>query len=150
VPEILLESDRPLLRIGEVAEMLHVHPRTLRLYEERGLVTPARKRGQRRYSRNDVVWLSCLRQLLHEDGYSLNAIARLLEFMPCWELRGCPREIYQPCTAARERRLECWEVVERVCRNGRGGCSQCPIAANMREEAPERVDSVVEEDGGAR
>ncbi|MCE5216792.1 MerR family transcriptional regulator [bacterium] len=148
MPEILLESDRPILRIGAVAEILHVHARTLRLYEERGLVAPARKRGQRQYSRNDVVWLNCLRQLLHEDGYSLNAIPKLLEFVPCWELRGCPREVYQSCTAARERRLECWEVLERVCRNGRGVCSECPIAASVREEAPEQVGSGVEEGRG--
>ena len=37
---------KPLYMIGVVAEMLKVHPQTLRFYEKKGLVRPSRTEGQ--------------------------------------------------------------------------------------------------------
>ena len=116
-----------MFRIGAVAELLGVHPRTLRLYEDRGLVTPGRKRGQRRYSQNDIRWLRCLRRLIHEEGYGLDAIEKLLELAPCWELRDCSPEARAACPASRDRRLRCWQLRERTCSNGIDSCETCEV-----------------------
>ena len=121
------DAARAVFRIGSVAELIGVHPRTLRLYEDRGLVTPSRTRGQRRYSQNDIGWLRCLRRLIHEEGYGLDAIAKLLEFAPCWELRDCPAEIRETCEAAHDRHLRCWQINQRVCSRGEGLCETCEV-----------------------
>lgn len=121
------DAARAVFRIGAVAELLGVHPRTLRLYEERGLVEPGRKRGQRRYSQNDIRWLRCLRRLIHEEGYSLDAIVKLLDFAPCWELRDCPPNQREGCAAAQDRRLRCWQISERVCSHSQESCEHCEV-----------------------
>lgn len=127
------DTARAVFRIGAVAELLGVHPRTLRLYEERGLVTPARRRGQRRYSQNDIRWLRCLRRLIHEEGYGLDAIVKLLDFAACWELRSCPPEVREACDAAQDRRLRCWQINERICPHSRDSCETCDVFLRDKE-----------------
>ena len=56
------DRGRPLYRISAVAEMLELHPQTLRLYEKKGLIRPSRTTGRTRvYSAEDVeeIRLSC-------------------------------------------------------------------------------------------
>jgi MerR family transcriptional regulator/heat shock protein HspR len=45
------DKSKPLYMIGVVADMLKLHPQTLRMYEKKGLIRPSRTEGQtRRYS----------------------------------------------------------------------------------------------------
>ncbi len=69
-----------LLPIGRVAEQLGVSERTLRYYEEIGLVTPAdHTPGHcRRYTEADVARLSLIRDLQEVMGYSLEEIHAIL------------------------------------------------------------------------
>jgi MerR family transcriptional regulator/heat shock protein HspR len=62
------DKERPLYLISVVAEMLSVHPQTLRLYEREGLISPRRTRRQRLYSENDVERLNLILQLTRELG----------------------------------------------------------------------------------
>ena len=61
-------KEQPLYLISVVAEMLSVHPQTLRLYEKEGLINPRRTRKQRLYSENDVERLNLILQLTRELG----------------------------------------------------------------------------------
>jgi DNA-binding transcriptional MerR regulator len=55
-----------------------IGPQTLRLYERRGLLTPARTSGgTRRYSDDDLVRLARIAQLM-EDGVNVPGIQRIL------------------------------------------------------------------------
>lgn len=93
----LEDCDRPLFPIGVVAEHLGVSDQTLRLYELKGLVQPARRNGERYYSPNDVQWLRCLRRLIHGEKVSVEGVRMLLRYAPCWEIAGlCSREAF-PC-----------------------------------------------------
>ncbi len=67
------DRDRPIYMISIVAEMLDVHPQTLRTYEREGFITPARtsgsdKVGQRLYSRQDVERLVLILDLSRNLG----------------------------------------------------------------------------------
>lgn len=62
------DLERPLYMISVVAELLSVHPQTLRLYEREGFVRPSRLGGQRLYSRADVERLSFVLELTRELG----------------------------------------------------------------------------------
>ena len=49
------DKDRPLYMISVAAELAGVHPQTLRIYEQKGLVSPQRTRGNTRmYSQADI------------------------------------------------------------------------------------------------
>ncbi len=62
------DKNRPLYLISVVAEMLNVHPQTLRLYEKEGLIAPRRTRKQRLYSESDIERLNFILELTRELG----------------------------------------------------------------------------------
>jgi MerR family transcriptional regulator, heat shock protein HspR len=75
-------SDRakPLYMIGVVAEMLKVHPQTLRFYEKKGLVKPSRTEGQTRmYSADDVDDIARLLRLTRDLGVNLAGVEIILK-----------------------------------------------------------------------
>ncbi len=92
----------PVYPIGVAARLLDVHPRTLRLYEAEGLVRPQYKGSRRLYSQSDIQWISCLRSMIHDEGISIPGLKRLLALIPCWEINGCPEEVYKNCDARME------------------------------------------------
>jgi DNA-binding transcriptional MerR regulator len=69
-----------LLRIGEAAQRVGVSARTLRYYEELGLLTPAGHSagGARRYSEGDVARLVRIRELQELLGFDLGEIGDIL------------------------------------------------------------------------
>jgi MerR family transcriptional regulator/heat shock protein HspR len=65
--------------ISVAAELAGMHPQTLRIYERRGLVLPARTQGgNRRYSDADIEVLRRISQLA-EEGMNLEGIRRVME-----------------------------------------------------------------------
>ncbi len=66
------DRSKPLYMIGVVAEMLKVHPQTLRFYEKKGLLRPSRSVGRTRmYSDEDVDDLARLLRLTRDLGVNL-------------------------------------------------------------------------------
>jgi MerR family transcriptional regulator/heat shock protein HspR len=65
--------------ISVAAELAGVHPQTLRIYERKGLVDPARTGGgNRRYSEHDIEQLRRI-QSLTNDGLNLAGVKRVIE-----------------------------------------------------------------------
>lgn len=95
----MIEEKKALFTIGVAAQMLEVHPRTLRIYEQEGLITPIRRGKWRHYNINDVKWIECLREMIHEHGISIAAVKKLLQYTPCWNIIDCPFEKRKLCTA---------------------------------------------------
>jgi MerR family transcriptional regulator, heat shock protein HspR len=68
----MTDRSRPLYMIGVVADMLRVHPQTLRFYEKKGLLRPSRTVGRTRmYSQEDVEDLARLLRLTRDLGVNL-------------------------------------------------------------------------------
>ena len=66
--------------ISVAAELAGVHPQTLRTYERRGLIKPARTSGgTRRYSDRDVQRVQLIQELTQGDGVNLAGVLRILE-----------------------------------------------------------------------
>jgi MerR family transcriptional regulator/heat shock protein HspR len=66
--------------IGVVAEMLKVHPQTLRFYEKKGLVRPGRTEGQTRmYSDEDLEDVARLLRLTRDLGVNLAGVEIVLK-----------------------------------------------------------------------
>ena len=69
---------RALYVISVAAELAGVHPQTLRIYERKGLVDPARTAGgSRRYSDADIAVLRRIQELTNE-GLNLAGVERVL------------------------------------------------------------------------
>jgi MerR family transcriptional regulator/heat shock protein HspR len=94
-----MKEDKALVTIGMAAEILGVHPRTLRNYEDAGLIHPVRKGSWRYYSMRDLQWIECLREIVHVHGVSMNAVKKLLKYTPCWNIIDCPFEKRKRCSA---------------------------------------------------
>ncbi|WP_457573044.1 MerR family transcriptional regulator [Desulfolithobacter sp.] len=95
----MVDEKKAIFTIGVAAQMLDVHPRTLRIYEQEGLVKPMRKGKWRYYTLNDIKWIECLREMIHEHGISIAAIKKLLQYTPCWNIAECSFEKRKQCTA---------------------------------------------------
>lgn len=72
--------DKLFFRIGEVADIVGVKPHVLRYWEsELGCLRPMKTRGaHRQYRRRDVELAMLIKQLLHDEGYTLQGVRRRL------------------------------------------------------------------------
>jgi MerR family transcriptional regulator, heat shock protein HspR len=72
-------QQRALYIISVAAELAGVHAQTLRIYERKGLIEPARTEGgSRRYSERDIVLLQRIQELTNE-GVGLAGVRRILD-----------------------------------------------------------------------
>ncbi|HIJ89861.1 MAG: MerR family transcriptional regulator [Desulfobulbaceae bacterium] len=95
----MVSDKTAIFTIGIAAKMLEVHPRTLRIYERENLLKPLRKGQWRYYTMDDIKWIQCLRDMIHEHGISIAAIKKLLLYTPCWNIADCSPEKRKQCTA---------------------------------------------------
>jgi MerR family transcriptional regulator/heat shock protein HspR len=73
------DRDRPLYMISVAAELAGMHPQTLRIYENKGLVNPKRSAGNTRlYSQSDIEQLELIGQLTSE-GINLAGVLRITD-----------------------------------------------------------------------
>ena len=76
----MTEKTRPLYMIGVVAQMLKVHPQTLRMYEKKGFIRPSRTVGRTRmYSAEDVEEVARVTRLVRDLGVNLAGIEIVLK-----------------------------------------------------------------------
>src|SRR4030042_6181138 len=73
---------KPLFTLSVTAEIMGVHPRTLMIYENEGLVIPSRtKTNRRRYSQRDIKKLQFIRYLTNKKGLNLAGVASILKMI---------------------------------------------------------------------
>src|SRR5881275_1658298 len=94
-------SDRPIYMISVAAELVGMHPQTLRIYETKGLVRPKRTPGGTRlYSESDVERLRIVQRLTTELGLNLAGVELVLRLED--ELRKAHAQIERLQTQLRE------------------------------------------------
>ncbi len=73
------DIEHPRYMISVAAELVGMHPQTLRIYEQRGLVNPRRTAGNTRlYSDADVERLRLIQRLTTDIGLNLAGVERVL------------------------------------------------------------------------
>ena len=73
-------ADRGVFMISVAAELAEMHPQTLRMYEQRGLIEPKRSpKGTRLYSQADVERLRRIQAMTAELGMNLAGVEKVLE-----------------------------------------------------------------------
>jgi MerR family transcriptional regulator/heat shock protein HspR len=85
---------RPRYMISVAAELVGMHPQTLRIYEQKGLVRPQRTAGNTRlYSDADVERLRLIQRLTGEVGLNLAGVEQVLQLEA--EMRQALDEVHR-------------------------------------------------------
>lgn len=100
--------DRAVYIISVAAELAGVHPQTLRIYERKGLLNPARTSGNtRRYSDRDIARLQSIQRLTQDHGINLAGVEMILEMEGELEkMRSRIREMSRELERSRKRLRE--------------------------------------------
>jgi len=78
--DVSIDSDQGVFMISVAAELAHMHPQTLRIYEARGLIHPKRSpKNTRLYSQRDVERLRRIQRMTSEQGLNLAGVETVLE-----------------------------------------------------------------------
>ena len=130
----------PLYTIGVVAEMLGIHPETIRVWESSGAVSPPQRRsGRRFYSENDLNRLRFIHKLAGE-GLTQRAMIYYLRLYPCWKTSDCTGCRHGSRQAGGTK--PCWQEENSYCRaaNLEDPCAGCPLRAGTAPEPEETGD----------
>lgn len=108
-------EDRAVYIISVAAELAGVHPQTLRIYERKGLLAPARTPGRtRRYSDHDIARLREIQRLTQDGGVNLAGVAMILELRERLDAaRARAAELEAEAVRAEERIREAVAAAER-------------------------------------
>lgn len=136
----------PLYTIGVVAELLGIHPETIRVWERSGAVqSPQRRSGKRFYSDNDLKRLRFVRKLANE-GLTQRAILYYLRLYPCWKTLGCTGCLHSSNKTGSTK--PCWQVEDSYClvASLEDPCAECPLRTG-RQPVPGEAepDTVLEQ-----
>ena len=117
---------RAVYVISVAAELAGVHPQTLRIYERKGLVDPARTvGGSRRYSERDIERLRRIQDLT-AAGLNLEGVRRVIE------LEDENERLRQQLAQARLEAKEAVELAHRQHRRDLVPLSQVPVPYRRR------------------
>lgn len=87
-----MPDDRPRYMISVAADLVGMHPQTLRIYESKGLIRPKRTAGNTRlYSEADVERLRLIQQLTNDLGLNLAGVEQVLRLQD--ELQRMRRQL---------------------------------------------------------
>jgi DNA-binding transcriptional MerR regulator len=81
------ELDRPRYFISIAAELASCHPRTLRIYEQEGLLAPRRRNNLRLYSEADIQRVRIIRFLTQRQGVNLAGVKVILQLEALGKIR---------------------------------------------------------------
>ena len=71
---------RPVFMIGIASELIGVHPQTLRMYEQKGLLRPRKSiKNTRLYSQDDIELGRYIQKLTQEMGMNLAGVKKVLD-----------------------------------------------------------------------
>jgi MerR family transcriptional regulator, heat shock protein HspR len=117
---VTVSSDRGVFMISVAAELAEMHPQTLRMYEQRGLIEPQRSpKGTRLYSHADVERLRRIQEMTNELGLNLAGVEHVLRLEQ--ELERARRRVDALERRTVELQAEMTEQLDAVRRELRGG-----------------------------
>lgn len=115
--EAKIDAERGVFMISIAAELAHMHPQTLRMYEARGLIAPQRSpKNTRLYSQRDVERLRRIQRMTSEQGLNLAGVETVLEMERRVERMEAELERMRRRTEQLERRA----APKRPAREGKG------------------------------
>lgn len=130
-------DDRAVYIISVAAELAGVHPQTLRIYERKGLLTPARTAGNtRRYSDRDIALLQMIQRLTQDHGLNLAGVKMIVEMEN--ELEQMRDRVHRLDRELEQARSRLREEIDRLTREFRRP-EMVPLSAVRRLRAQVRL-----------
>lgn len=100
------KNTAPLYTIGITAKLIKVCPATLRIWEKKGLIKPARLGKNRFYSKCDIERLEEIKDMIRRKRINIQGVRKILSTTTCWEIKNCREEEKKVCPVyIRYRRL---------------------------------------------
>jgi len=97
-----INPDKPIFPISVAAEILELNPRTLRIYEEKGIIKPSRTEGNRRlYSLKDITLLEYVHYLIQIKRVNAAGVREILSI-----IESLPEDIRDELTFRVEKIIE--------------------------------------------
>ena len=116
--------------INDVSRQVDLSQKRIREYEKEGLIKPLRepRTNNRMYTDFDILQIERIHQLIHEDGFTIPCLKKLLVMAPCWNLFQCRQK--KKCPAYKNPHTPCYEVSKRQRTHSNGDCERCAIYLN--------------------
>jgi MerR family transcriptional regulator/heat shock protein HspR len=111
----MLDEDQGLYTIGTVAELIHEHPETLRVWERNELILPDRNGYQRKYSNSDLKRLKFIKYLMDEKGLNIAGVRQVVSMYSCWYRRYCKGGDSKNSPVPVNESKPCWKVEGTYC-----------------------------------
>jgi DNA-binding transcriptional MerR regulator len=134
----LAERESTGYAIGDVSKRVDLSQKTIRDYEKKGLIKPRRepRTNNRIYSEFEIEQIQQLTNLIHNEGFTLSCLRRILQLAPCWNIFDC--KVKERCSAYEDSHSPCYEVrIKRdtLCADT---CERCAIYIN-RSSKKEKI-----------
>ncbi len=119
--------------IGEVSTIVGLSQKTLRDYERAGLIKPKReaRTNNRIYSEFEIEQIKHIIHLIHNEGFTLPCIKRILQLAPCWNVFDC--EVKENCPAYKNPHTPCFVTRNKVGTLCSGDCEHCGVFINRKK-----------------
>ena len=116
--------------IGDVSKMVNLSQKTIREYEKMGLIKPKRepRTNNRIYSDFEIAQIQQLTHLIHNEGFTLSCLRRILQLAPCWNIFDC--EVKEKCPAYKYSPSPCYEIREKKGTLCTDPCDRCAVYIN--------------------
>ena len=124
------KTEKPKLRINEVARIVDLSQKRIREYESEGLVKPLRepRTNNRMYSQQDITRIRRIKALIHQHGFTLSCLKYFLASAPCWIIFNCAEKT--DCMAYKTRQKPCYEVMQTANAAHIDKCQSCAVYMN--------------------
>lgn len=128
-------DDTPLFNIGVVAQLIGVHPETLRIWERHQLIDPTRRNKQRLYTNNDLKRLNFIHTLINKKGLNISGVKQVLSMYNCWHNKQCTGGLKSTSPNDNVNSKLCWKEENTYCdiKDKSDKCLKCPY---YPEECP--------------
>ena len=116
--------------IGEVSRKVGLSQKRIRDYEKAGFLKPLREKGtnNRIYTDNDVCVVERVKDLIHQQGFTLTCLKHFVVSAPCWVVFDCKEK--ETCPTFQSPGTVCYRISphKNPCK-GRT-CARCPVYLN--------------------
>ena len=110
--------------------MVNLSQKTIREYEKMGLIKPKRepRTNNRVYSDFEIEQIQQLTHLIHNEGFTLSCLQRILQLAPCWNIFDCV--VKEKCPAYEYSPSPCYEIRETRETMCTDSCDRCAVYIN--------------------
>ena len=129
--------------ISAVSIEVDLSQKTIREYEKMGLVKPRRepRTNNRIYSDFDIAQIRQISHLIHNEGFTLPCLRRLVQLAPCWNVFDCDAK--KECSAYSAPYKPCYETRKTVETRCDDSCDHCVIYVNRSKNNAKVLESPI-------